>query len=242
MTGTLVTLIVFAVLAGFAWLFLKSRTQQKQADFERKVQARKLGWSYFNTRDGAIEYRFSGQAHDAAWSMWYDSDRGDDSPTPKAYWQCANLRTPQLALVIIGRKRFRLESGMFGQVLMGVVGGIAHAVSGGSVRPDKAEFYESAVELKVGSAGFLESFSVAVSPDMPRDWLDEEVQRLLMHWPAVGQASEYRSAELIEVTLRQDGLRIVAQRMPEQFAHWKHLAQVGEALTRQLSLRAAANP
>jgi hypothetical protein len=40
------------------------------------------------------------------------------------------------------------------------------------------------------------------------------------------------------VNLRQDGLRIVAERMPEQFAYWRHFAQLGEALTRQLSRQA----
>ncbi len=238
MTGALAALVLLLVTAGIVWLFFKMRAQKNQADFERKVRARKLGWSYYNTRDGAIDYRFTGQAHGAAWSMWYDSDRGDDSPTPKAYWHSANLRTPQLALVIISRKRFLLESGMFGQVLMGVVSGIASAVSGSAGRADKAEFYESAVELPVGSASFSEHFSVAVSPDMPRDWLDEEVQHLLMHWPAGESGREYRSAELIEVNLRKDGLRIVAQRMPEQFVYWRHLARLGEALTRQLSQRA----
>jgi hypothetical protein len=59
-----------------------------------------------------------------------------------------------------------------------------------------------------------------------------------MHWPTGRNGHEYRSAELIDVNLRQDGLRIVAERMPEQFAYWKHLAQLGEALTRQLSRQA----
>src|SRR5512141_2833653 len=108
---------VFAAFAGgIAWVVARGRRIQKQADFDRTVRARKLGWRYDGARDGRIDYRFAGERGGVAWTMWYDSDRGDNSPTPKAYWQTENLRTPRLALVILGRKRFGFESGTFGRL------------------------------------------------------------------------------------------------------------------------------
>ncbi|MGH6608752.1 MAG: hypothetical protein ACRECQ_00700, partial [Burkholderiaceae bacterium] len=57
----LFVLTVFAFLiGGVGWLLVKHRERQKQQDFERKVQARKLGWSYDGSRDGRIDYRFAG--------------------------------------------------------------------------------------------------------------------------------------------------------------------------------------
>jgi len=35
------------------------------------------------------------------------SDRGDKSPNPRAYWSSTNLRTRELALVILGRRAIR---------------------------------------------------------------------------------------------------------------------------------------
>ncbi len=221
-------------IGGLTWLIVKSRQMQKQQDFERKVQARKLGWTYNGARDGRIDYRFAGSARDIEWSMWYDSDRGDDSPTPKAYWQSANVRAPRLSLVIISRKRYQMESGAVGRILMDVVTGVAQAVSGGSGRADKSEFYESAITLDEGRAGFRERFAVAVSPDVPRGWLDEDLQARLLNWPKRKRGTSYRSDERVEVTLRPDGLQIVAQQMPEDFAFWNHLARLGEALSQRL--------
>ncbi|MGH6609929.1 MAG: hypothetical protein ACRECQ_06715, partial [Burkholderiaceae bacterium] len=186
--------------------------------------------------DGRIDYRFAGAGDGVEWTMWYDSDRGDKSPDPKAYWKSANVRTPRLSLVIIGSKRYQMESGAVGRLLMDVVTGVAQAVSreaGDAIRADKSEFYESAVTLEGGRATFRERFTVALSPDMPRHWFDDELQQLLLKWPEA--KLDYRSEEKVEVTLRPDGLQIVAEQMPEAFAFWNHLAQLGEALARRLS-------
>jgi hypothetical protein len=238
MQGLLVFLIFAAIIGGIAWLLVSMRRQRHEQDFERKVRARKLGWTYDGTRGGRIDYRFTGSSAGIDWSMWYDSDRGDDSPTPKAYWSSANIRTPELSLVIIGRKRFQIESGAVGRILMGVASGIAQAMSGSAGRADKAEFYESAITLDNLRPAFGEHYAVAVAPDMPRGWLDEELQRLLLDWPTTLRGSHYRGDERVEVTLRQDGLRIVAQQMPEEFAFWHHLAQLGEALAQRLGRHA----
>src|SRR5512132_422062 len=138
--GGLVALTAVAVVGGgMAWLVRKNRQLAQQADFDRSVRSRKLGWRYDGTRDGRIDYRFAGDHGGVAWTMWYDSDRGDDSPTPKAYWLSENLRTQRLSLVILGRKRYGFESGIVGRVVIGVVTGIASAASGRETAPDKVQ-------------------------------------------------------------------------------------------------------
>ncbi|MEP6609255.1 MAG: hypothetical protein ABJA83_11320 [Burkholderiaceae bacterium] len=230
-----VVLASFAVIVGSSsWLIVASRRHQKEQDFERKVQARKLGWVYDGIRERKIDYRFAGTADGIEWSMEYDSDRGEKSPTPKAYWQSANVRAPQLSLVIIGRKRYLIESGTVGRVVIGVVTGITQAMGGGEGQADKTQFYEAASTLAEGSVTFRERYAVAVATDMPRGWLDEELQSLLLNWPKSRRGASYRCDEKIEVTLGPGGLRIIAQQMPEDFAFWNHLARLGHALARQL--------
>lgn len=240
MQAFLIVTVLAAAIGGAAWLFSFGQQMQKQQHLERRVQARKREWTYHGERDGRVDYRFAGAARGVEWSMWYDSDRGDDSPTPKAYWKSANVRTPQLSLMIIGHKRYQMESGTVGRILMDVVTGVAQAVSGRSeIRADKSEFYETAILLEDGPAAFRERFAVAVAPDMPRDWLDEELRTLLLKWPKPKRGAPYRADEKIEATLRADGLQIVAQQMPEDFAFWHHLAQLGEALAQRLAGQAS---
>ncbi|MGB2817101.1 MAG: hypothetical protein WBC37_07750 [Burkholderiaceae bacterium] len=227
---------VFAAVAGgIAWLVIRNRQLEKQADFDRSVRARKLGWSYDGTRDGRIEYRFAGEEGGVAWTMWYDSDRGDDTPTPKAHWSTDNLRTPRLSLVILGRRRHAMESGMVGRLLMGVVSGIAAAASGRESAPDKVEFYESAVVLEHASAAFTQQFAVAVAPDMPRGWLDEDLQRQLTRWPEGRGSKPFKPEDAVEVNLGPRGLSIIVQHMPDGMAHWQHLAELGQHLAVQLA-------
>lgn len=227
--------LVAAIAGGIAWLVVRGRQLEKAADFDRSVRARKLGWRYDGTRDGRIDYRFANELPEGiGWTMWYDSDRGDDSPTPKALWQTENLRTARLSLVILGRRRHRLESGTVGRLLMGVVSGIATAATGGEGAPDKAEFYESAVLLDEGRDGPIERLAVAIAPDMPRDWLDDELRQLLAKWPATPEARAFKPADAVEVNLGPRGLSITVQRMPTGMAYWQHLAQLGERLARRL--------
>lgn len=244
MSAFLVFTLIAIVSIGAVWVTTKSRQLRKQQDFDRKVQARKLGWTYVATQEGRVDYRLSGNARGIEWSMWYDSDRGDESPTPKAYWQTSNVRAGRLSLVIIGRKRYQMESGAVGRLLIDVVTGVAQAIRSdqNSLRADKSEFYESAVTLEEGRAAFQERYAVAISPEMPRGWLDEELQALLLDWPRRKRGASYRSDEKVEITLGPDGLQIVAQQMPEDFAYWNHLARLGEALAQRLVRIAARSP
>jgi hypothetical protein len=233
MKGALVLAVLAAAVGTIVWLVLRGRELERRQHFERRVRARKLGWTYDDRRSGRIDYRFAGSAGGIDWQMWYDSDRGDKSPTPRAYWRSNNLRTPSLSLVIIGRKRFGLESGVVGRVVMGVVGGIAQAMSGREGGSDKSDFYDSAIELPDGRPAFRERFAVAIAPDMPRGWIDEELQSLLMSW-APAADSTFCSEDSVEINLRADGLQIVVQRLPEDFASWQHLARLGQHVARQL--------
>lgn len=235
MTGLVAFAVFAAVGGGIVWLVLKGRQLEKQADFDRAVRARKLGWAYDGSRDGRIDYRFAGQEGGVAWSMWYDSDRGDDSPTPKAYWRSDNVRTPRLSLVILGRRRYALESGMFGRLLMGVVSGIAAAASGREGAPDKVEFYESAVLLEIASTAFNQQFAVAVTPDMPRGWLDEDLRQRMLRWPSGRESTAFKPEDAVEINLGPAGLSITVQKMPEGMAHWQHLAGLGQQLAARLA-------
>jgi hypothetical protein len=234
--GALAVLVVLgAVAGGLAWLVLKGREQERRRDFDRAVHARKLGWTYVGQRFGRVDYRFAGDAGGIAWQMWYDSDRGDESPTPRAYWQTANLKTSGLALVIIGRRRFELESGLIGQLLMEVASGVARAMSGAEARSDKSEFYQSALLLTEGLPGFGERFAVAIAPHMPRGWIDEELQSMLLRWPSLAVEGGFKSEDAVEITLGADGLKIVAQRMPQEFSCWEHVARLGVHLAQRLA-------
>ena len=53
------------------------------------------------TLDYLRDYRFTGDSDGIAWQMWYDPDRGDDSPVPKAYWHSA-LSRPRSAAPVEG--------------------------------------------------------------------------------------------------------------------------------------------
>jgi hypothetical protein len=234
-SGLAVFAVFAAVVGGIVWLVIRGRQLEKQADFDRAVRARKLGWDYDGSRDGRVDYRFAGRAGGIAWSMWYDSDRGDDSPTPKAYWRSDNVRTPRLSLVILGRRRHALESGMVGRLLMGVVSGIAAAASGREGAPDKVEFYESAVLIEDARTAFQQQFAVAVTPDMPRGWLDEDLQQRLLRWPAGGASSAFKPEDAVEINLGPGGLSITVQKMPDGMAHWQHLAELGQQLAARLA-------
>lgn len=235
LSGFAVFAVFAAVGGGIAWLGIRSRQLERQADFDRAVRARKLGWSYDGSRDGRIDYRFAGEEGGIAWTMWYDSDRGDDSPTPKAYWMSENVRTQRLSLVILGRRRHALESGMFGRLLMGVVSGIAAATNGREGAPDKVEFYESAVLLDDTRAAFTRQFAVAVTPDMPRGWLDEDLQQRLMRWPPGRASKAFKPEDAVEINLGPRGLSVTVQNMPDGMAYWQHLAELGRQLAAQLA-------
>lgn len=234
MTNFIVVTIFVVVIAGFLWAVKKGGEIQRRLDAERRVLARRSGWTYAGERDGDVDYRFTGDSGGIAWQMWYDPDRGDRSPTPKAYWHSDNVRTPRLSLVVIGRRRYGMESGTVGRVLMSVVAGLAEAMTGAEGRVDKAEFYESAVEAAGLPASFRERFAVMVAPDMPRDWIDVSLQSLLTRWPVANSAG-FSIDDAVEITLNERGLRITVRRMPQDTACWRHLAQLGEHVARRLA-------
>jgi hypothetical protein len=240
MSALLVAVVMLAAGAGLVWLLLRGREYERQRDFERKVHARRQGWQYDGARDGRIEYRFSGTANGVAWQMEYDSDRGAESPTPRATWHSDNLRTPQLSVVILGRSRYALESGVAGRLMLGVLSGVAQAVAGRDANPisDKSVFYDSATLLEPARRAPAAPFAVAVAPEIPRDWLDDELLRLLAAWPDAGSA-RFKPPNCVEATLGPGGLRITVQHMPQDMPCWLHLAQLGEQLAHRLAARAS---
>lgn len=234
MMGFVVIAIVVALAAGFTWAVMKGREIQRRRDGERRALARSMGWAYDGERDGDVDFRFDGDAGGIAWRMWYDPDRGDKSPTPRAYWHSDNLRTQRLSLVMLSRRRFELESGAVGRVLWGAVAGVAGMMTGTTGKVDKSEFYDSAIEVDGLLPSFRERFAVAVAPDMPRDWVDSPLQSLLLRWPGDG-SGRFSSQDAVEITLSERGLRITVQRMPPEAACWRHLAKLGEHIAQRLA-------
>jgi hypothetical protein len=72
---------------------------------------------------------------------------------------------------------------------------------------------------------------------MPRGWVDDELQALLTNWSAATRS--FRCEDAVEINLGADGLQVVVQRMPEEFASWQQLARLGQHVARQL-IRAGA--
>jgi hypothetical protein len=68
---------------------------------------------------------------------------------------------------------------------------------------------------------------------MPRGWLDEALQRALLNWPP--SSKHFRPEDAVEVNLGPRGLSIVVQQMPDDMAHWQHLASLGELLSDRLA-------
>lgn len=236
LSGVAAFAVFAAIAAGLVWLVARAKRLEREAEFDRTVRARKLGWRYEGAlREARVEYRFAGGRDGVAWTMWHDPDRGDKTPTPRAHWLCENLRTDRLSLVILGRRRFDFESGTAGRLLIGVVTGIASAVGGREGGTDKTEFYESCVRLDGTGGEFGDRFAAAVAPDMPRGWLDPDIERRLTRWPDGRPAGTFAAAESVEVNLGPRGLSITVQRMPTAMMHWQHLAELGEALALRLA-------
>ena len=236
MSGSAVAIVVVIGLlaGGFAWAVVKGAGLQRRRDGERRALARSQGWTYTGERTGKVDYRFDGAAGGIEWTMWYDPDRGDRSPTPRAHWHCDNLQTAELSLVVIGRRRYQLESGTAGRVLMGVVAGVVDIMAGTSGKADKAAFYDNAVEATGLGPAFRERYAVVVAPGMPRDCVDAPLQALLMRWPGDG-AARFRSQDAVEITLGKRGLHITVQRMPPHTAHWRPLARAREHVAQRLA-------
>jgi hypothetical protein len=231
-----VALTFLAAVGGLVWLHRSGQAQERAAALERSVYARKLGWRYDDMRLPGSDYRFTGAGNGIAWTMHYDPDRtggsNDSSPRPKAHWSSANVRTPGLSLVILSESRYRLESGVAGRLVMGLVTGAVQAMLGTPERTaDKPAFYESAIPLTPAGAPRAFPFALVVAPDMPRAWADAELLRLLAAWPGERPVSP----DALEATLGPAGLAIVVREMPPTMAHWQHLARLGEHLAARLA-------
>ena len=60
---------IAAGVGGVAWLISYNHRLQKQQHLERRVQARKLDWTYSGERDGRVDYRFAGAGGAIEWHV-----------------------------------------------------------------------------------------------------------------------------------------------------------------------------
>jgi hypothetical protein len=91
------------------------------------------------------------------------------------------------------------------------------------------------VLIEDARTAFQQQFAVAVTPDMPRGWLDEDLQQRLLRWPAGRASSAFKPEEAVEINLGPGGLSITVQKMPDGMAHWQHLAELGQQLAARLA-------
>jgi len=129
-------LLAFVVLAPSGGLLVWSptprRTNSSARDLERKVLARKEGWHYDGQR----------RAHRLPFTAvpMVSTGRCGTTATARQVAESAcllsstNLRTRELALVILGRRRYQMESGPAGRLIIGVVSGVAQAMTARTAR------------------------------------------------------------------------------------------------------------
>jgi hypothetical protein len=235
MNGVAIMVGLAALAAGCVWLYPREGGRRSRQDAERYVLARARGWHYQREGSGDIGYRFSGETDGVAWEMWLDRDRskGAGSRRPRMIWRTGNLRTAELSLLIIDRRRYDLESGAFGRLAMSAMGEIAGALKGRQVRPQRESFYERAMERDGGNAAFRERFAVLQTFSLPGDWLDEALQTRLQRWPGHG-ARRSRADASFEASLGPDGLQIEIRGTPTDTA-WQSLGELGLALSQRLA-------
>lgn len=253
------------VLAAFAalvvWLVRKNRQLLDARDAQFAAGARLQGWSYApnpgysaiisrgpgalqRTEDEDIAYSFEGELAGATWRMWYDTQRrfatrpGDSSSTTSvAVWAGESVRANALALLILPRLQYRLESSRIVGAVASAANSLIAAVSGGDPRESRQEFLRNSTEVQGSIPGFREFIVVLTGPGVLADWLDAELQSMLLHWPP-GTAP---AKPTLTVSLGSGGLRIeVLRPIDGRWEFWEHLGRLGAELTSRLTKRGTA--
>jgi hypothetical protein len=241
---------LFACVIGLVvWLIRKNRQLIEQRNQQFSVFARHEGWRFapnpqygsiiassarVRTEDDDIAFTFDGRCEAFEWRMWYDANHrfeaaSDDrsSAIASAIWLCQSVCTPELAMLILPRWQYRIESGR----IFGAIASAANAFMAAVAETDDSDtrqaFFKRAVELKGALPGFADAFVVLVGPEVRRDWLDEELQGLLLHWPKATTGGKLA----LEASLGSRGLRIVFQRVvSDAWPFWKQFGQLGQAI------------
>ena len=193
-----------------------------------------------------IPFEFDGTVAGAGWRMWYDNDRrsntgGSSSTMPTAVWHCAGLNTAHLSVMILPRWQYKVESGRVVGAIESAVGLFVSAVAGTDGHDSRQAFFQRAVQIKGSRPGFDQAFVALAGPEAPHGWLDDNIQALLMQWPApIGRPSTAGFA--IDARWDADGLRLTFLRPPECWPFWDQFGRLGQALAAQLVQARARAP
>jgi hypothetical protein len=183
------------------------------------------------------EFFIDGRTQGMPWRMWYDtgnrySSDGSASPAETAigYWQCQTKRTAALALLIIPRWQYKIESSR----AFGTLATVAKAFA----RPDAAAdrdsrqaFYPHAVEVHTSNARLHDTYAILTSPNIPQTWLDNTLEELLLSIPK----SRFLTKPCLIASFGAQGLRLEFN-CPDVDAwnFWQQFGRLGETLAKRL--------
>jgi len=244
--------LAFSAFVGFfIWLIRLNRLLTEKRNQRFEVFARNRGWQFIpnaqyssivagtaRTEEDDIAFTIEGRSEVFGWRMWYDTSHrfdlsSDNRPSaiPFAVWACDSICARELTLMILPRWQYRIETSRIFGAIASAASAFVAAVAGVDDHDSSQRFFQRASQLKSTSPGFEDAFVVLTGPDVPRNWLDEELQVLLVRWPK-GAASTRLE---LTATLGSKGLRIVFQRpIVDSWPFWEQFGRLGQGLALRL--------
>ena len=247
--------LLFAAFIAFAvWLIRKNSQIVAERNQRLESEARQHGWHFSRnpgyrqvdvsvddvrirrTSPDDVEFTIEGRIQDVPWRMWYDTGRRFDTSTSSsgsdasAVWACDGVRSRELSVLILPRWQYRIESShAFGAVA--AVAKAAFTLGDADERDSRQRFFTRALELTGTDPGLHNAYAVLVGRDVPHDWLDQEIQSLLLHMP---KPLTLTNTSLV-ASLGAAGLRIDFQRPNvESWPFWEQFGRLGQALAQRL--------
>jgi len=250
----LFTLLFAAFIAFVIWLIRKNSQIVAERNQRLESGARQHGW-HFSSNPGYrqvdvsvddlriqrtgpedVEFTIEGRIQDVPWRMWYDTGRRFKTSTDSsgsdavAVWACDGVRARELSVLILPRWEYRVESShAFGAIA--TLAKAAFTLGDGDERDSHQRFFTHAVELTGTNPGLHNAYAVLVGRDAPHDWLDQEIQSLLLTMPKPLTGT---NTSLV-ASLGSHGLRIDYQRPNAQsWPFWEQFGRLGQALAQRL--------
>ena len=254
--------LIFAAFIAFAvWLIRKNSQIIAERNQGLESEARQHGWNFSRNpsyrqvdlsaddiripraRADDVEFFIEGRVQDIPWRMWYDTGRRFHTTTDSsdsnasAVWACDGVRSRELSVLILPRWQYRIESSH----AFGAVAEVAKAVFVGDTdeRDSRQRFFTRAIELSGTDPGLHDAYAVLVGREAPHDWLDQEIQSLLLHMPKPVTPAKTS----LVASLGSGGLRIDFQRPNvESWPFWDQFGRLGQALAQRLVRSKVADP
>jgi len=250
----LFALLLAAFVACAIWLIRKNSQILAERNQRLESGARQHGWHFSpnpgysqvdasvddvrirRTSPDDVEFTIEGRIQDVPWRMWYDTGRRFKTSTSgsgsdaSAVWTCDGIRSRELSVLILPRWQYRIESSH----AFGAVAAVATAVftlGDTDERDSRQRFFTRAVELTGTDRRLHDSYAVLVGRDLPHDWLDQEIQNLLLTMPRPLTGTNMS----LVASLGSGGLRIDFQRPNVQsWPFWEQFGRLGQVLVQRL--------